>query len=58
MKKKDLTFVLMSCGELSEEDCIEALRYFRKEIRFFSVRHVYPQIKALNKISKLNAVLM
>lgn len=47
---KDVTFVLMSCGELSEKDCLAAIRPFRKDVEFFEVRNVYPQIKALNQM--------
>jgi hypothetical protein len=47
---KDVTFVLMTCGELSEKECLAAIQPFRNEIEFFEVRNVYPQIKALNQM--------
>lgn len=47
---KDLTFVLMTCGELSEKDCLQAIEPFRHEVNFFEVRNVYPQVKALNRM--------
>ena len=47
---KDVTFVLMTCGELTEKKCLAAIRSFRKDIEFFEVRNVYPQIKALNEM--------
>jgi hypothetical protein len=40
----------MTCGELSEKQCLEAIRPFRDQIEFFEVRNVYPQIKALNQM--------
>jgi hypothetical protein len=45
---KDLTFVLMTCGELTEKRCLAAIEPFRHKIEFLEVRNVYPQIKALN----------
>lgn len=47
---KSLTFVLMTCGELSEARCLKSIRPFKNEIEFFEVRNVYPQIKALNQM--------
>lgn len=47
---KDVTFVLMTCGELTERDCLNSISSFRDEIEFFEVRNVYPQIKALNQM--------
>jgi hypothetical protein len=47
---KDVTFVLMTCGELTEKECLAAIKSFRDEIEFFEVRNVYPQIKALNQM--------
>jgi len=46
----EVTFVLMTCGELSEPDCLAAIEPFRSEIEFFEVRNVYPQIEALNQM--------
>lgn len=45
---KDITFVLLTCGELSERKCLQAIQHFRDEIEFIVIRNVYPQIKALN----------
>ena len=47
---KEITFVLMTCGELSESKCLDSISSFRNEIEFFEVRNVYPQIKALNQM--------
>lgn len=47
---KDITFVLMTCGELTEQRCLAAIKPFRDRIEFFEVRNVYPQIKALNQM--------
>jgi hypothetical protein len=47
---KDITIVLMTCGELSEPECLAAIAPFRSEVEFFEVRNVYPQIKALNQM--------
>lgn len=47
---KQVSFVLMTCGELSEEACLAAVEPFHNEIEFHVVRNVYPQIKALNKM--------
>ena len=47
---KDITFVMISCGELSEKKCLAAIKPFRDQIGFFEVRNVFPQIKALNQM--------
>lgn len=47
---KDITLVLITCGELSEKKCVEAIKPFRDRIVFQEIRNVYPQIKALNKM--------
>ena len=44
---KDVTFVLITCGELTEKKCLAAIRSFRKDIEFLEVRTVFAQIKAL-----------
>lgn len=44
---KQITFVMMTCGELSEKDCLKAIEPIRDQIEFFEVRNVFPQIKAL-----------
>ncbi len=52
---KDVTFVLMTCGELTEKDCVRSIGSFRNEIEFVEVRNVFPQIAALNQmIEKVN----
>ena len=50
---KSVTFVLMTCGELTEKDCLSAIAPFRSEIEFCEVRNVYPQIIALNQMIDL-----
>lgn len=47
---KDLSIVLMTCGELSEKDCVSAIQPFIDEVEFLEVRNVFPQIKALNQM--------
>ena len=50
---RDVTFVLMTCGELTEKDCLKAIEPFSDQVEFFEVRNVYPQIKALNQMIDL-----
>jgi hypothetical protein len=45
---KKLSLVLMTCGELTEKECLASISSFRDEIEFVQVRNVFPQIKALN----------
>ena len=47
---KEVTFVLMTCGELTEKKCLASIKPFREEVDFFEVRNVFPQIKALNQM--------
>jgi hypothetical protein len=47
---KDLTFVLMTCGERTEAACLAAVAPFRDQIEFFEVRNVCPQIAALTQM--------
>lgn len=47
---KDVTFVLMSCGEPTELRCLEAFHSVRPHVEFFSVKNVYPQAAALNQM--------
>lgn len=47
---KKVTFCLMTCGELTESECLAAIAPFRDQIVFTEVRKVYPQIKALNQM--------
>lgn len=47
---KDVTFCLMTCGELTEKDCLKAIEPFKEKIVLQEVRNVYPQITALNKM--------
>ena len=46
----DITIVLMTCGELSETQCVAAIEPFRDQVEFVEVRNVFPQIKALNQM--------
>ncbi len=46
----DVTFVLMTCGEKTEQECLAAIEPFRSEIEFFEVRNVFPQVTALNQM--------
>ena len=45
---KNLTLVLLTCGELSEQEAIAAVQPYRDRIEWIEIRNVYPQIKALN----------
>lgn len=47
---KKLSLVLLSCGELSENKCLEAIKPFREEIELIKIKNVYPQVKALNQM--------
>lgn len=47
---KNLTMVLMTCGELTEKTCLWAIEPFRDQVEFLEVRNVVPQIKALNQM--------
>jgi hypothetical protein len=47
---KPITFVLISCGELTEERCLKAIQPFREEIEFIEIRNEHPQVVALNKM--------
>lgn len=47
---KDITMVLMTCGEETEAECLRAIEPFLDQIEFFEVRNVFPQIKALNQM--------
>lgn len=47
---KNVTFVLMTCGELTEAECLAAVAPFRDEVEFAEVRNVYPQARALNEM--------
>lgn len=49
----ELTLVMMTCGELTEKECLRAIEPFRSEIDFKVVRNVFPQIKALNQMIDL-----
>lgn len=46
----NITFCLMTCGELTEPDCLKAIEPFRDKIVYQEVRNVFPQIKALNQM--------
>lgn len=45
-----ITMCLMTCGELTEKDCLKAIEPFRHLIVLQEVRNVHPQIKALNQM--------
>lgn len=47
---KDVTLVLMTCGEETERECLAAVAPFREHVEFFEVRNVCPQITALNQM--------
>ncbi len=47
---KDLTFVLMTCGEETERDCLRALEPMLSRVEYFEVRDVAPQTVALNRM--------
>lgn len=47
---KDITFVLMTCGELTEDKCLQSIQSFKNEIELIVIRNVFPQIKALNQM--------
>lgn len=47
---KDITLVLMTCGELTEQECLVAAKPIMEHVEFFEVRNVFPQIKALNQM--------
>jgi hypothetical protein len=40
----------MTCGEETEQLCLNSIAHFKDEIIFQEVRNVYPQIKALNEM--------
>jgi len=46
--KPNLTLCLMTCGEETEQQCLEAIAPFRDKIILQEVRNVCPQITALN----------
>jgi len=46
----NITFCLMTCGEETEEQCLQHIEPFRHRIVFQEVRNVFPQIKALNQM--------
>lgn len=46
----DITFVLMTCGEETEDRCLAAIEPFRDDIHFSEVRNVFPQVAALNQM--------
>lgn len=47
---KDISFCLMTCGEETEQECLQAIQSFRNDITFIEVRNVRPQVKALNQM--------
>lgn len=46
----DITFCLMTSGELTEGECLAAIAPWRDQIVFQEVRGVFPQVKALNQM--------
>ena len=48
-----ITFVLLSCGELSESKCLDAISQFRNEIDFIEIRNLFPQVVALNQMIEM-----
>ncbi len=40
----------MTCGELTEKDCLSSIASFRDQVEFQEIRNVFPQIKALNQM--------
>ena len=46
----DVTFCLMTCGELTENDCLNAIAPWRDRIILQEVRNVFPQINALKQM--------
>lgn len=47
---KDFTFVMLSCGELTEKASFDAILPFLNQIEFKVIRNVFPQVKALNQM--------
>lgn len=47
---KNITLVMMTCGETSEQRCLDAIASFKDQVEFFEVRNIYPQIRALNQM--------
>jgi len=45
---KDIEFCHIHCGELTERECLQAISSF--DVRVSEVRHVFPQVKALNQM--------
>lgn len=50
MNLKEITFCLMTCGEETESECLEAIAPWKEKITFQEVRNISPQIKALNQM--------
>lgn len=46
----DITVCVLSCGELTEKQCLHALSPFKKHFKLLRIRNVSPQIKALNQM--------
>jgi hypothetical protein len=46
----DITFCLISCGELTEKECLNAIQPHRGKFVFQEVRDTFPQIAALKKM--------
>ncbi len=46
----NITFVLATCGEETEKECIAAIYPIMDKIEFQVISHVYPQVKMLNQM--------
>ena len=48
--KKEISIVVISCGEESEKDCLSAIEPFQDQVEIIKIKNVFPQIKALNQM--------
>lgn len=48
----EITFCLISCGELTEKECLAAIEPHRGKFILQEVRNTYPQIAALKKMTE------
>ena len=47
---KEISIVVISCGEESEKDCLSAIEPFQDQVEIIKIKNVFPQIKALNQM--------
>lgn len=47
---KKITVVVATCGEETENECVDAIHSFMDEIEFKIIRNIFPQIKMLNQM--------